>query len=141
LALFFLSNWRHKLAKCRRCGVYFLLKHWNRTYKRGIACSACPRTRRAMTSTAKAREEAQAELYRLAAQRFGRRIAKRPGWSRDAHFKAEIAEYLSACAESRARLKSVYPCGITAKWIAWAKNQRGIARAMKGMSHAESQRT
>jgi hypothetical protein len=136
LALFFLSDWRHKLAKCRRCGVYFLLKHWNRTYKRGIACSVCARTRSAMTSTANARAEALAELYRLAAQRFGRRIAKRPGWSRDAQFKAEIVDYLNARGGS-ARLKSVYPGGITPKWVAWAKNRRGIEKAMKGTIHAK----
>jgi hypothetical protein len=61
-ALFCLSGWRRKLAKCKRadCSRYFELKHWNRTYERGTFCPECTRIRSlesALESTKRKREQ------------------------------------------------------------------------------------
>jgi len=62
VALFLLSPWRWKLAKCRRvqCGHYFELRQWNRSYERGTFCPKCTRIRSlesALESTKRKREQ------------------------------------------------------------------------------------
>jgi hypothetical protein len=139
-ALFFLCDWRLRLAKCRRaaCGRYFELKHWNRVYKRGIACPDCARVRSALLSTSKAREKAETELYRLVARRFGKRIAKTPNWHRDPKLRAEIIQFMNARIADRDSLRSVYRASLTGKWLSWPKNRNGIEKVVKGRIHAES---
>jgi hypothetical protein len=58
-----LSGLHRRLAKCRRpeCGRYFELKHWNRIYKRGTFCAKCNRTRSALESTKRKREQDHAD--------------------------------------------------------------------------------
>jgi hypothetical protein len=139
-ALFFLCDWRLRLAKCRRaaCGRYFELMHWKRVYKRGIACPDCARVRSAVLSTSKARKKAETELYRLVARRFGKRIAKTPDWYRDPKLRAEITQFMKARIEDRDSLRSVYRASLTGKWLSWSKNRYGIEEIVKGRIHAGS---
>jgi hypothetical protein len=137
---FCLSSWRLRLAKCKRCGHYFWLKHWNRHYKRGTACSTCTRSRSmesAMLSTSKAREQAGRELYQRAARRFGKRIAEQPNWYRDSKVRAEMVGFLNEQIAKSHHLLSVYRRQLTGKWLSWPKNRDGIERAVKGRIHAE----
>lgn len=136
-----LSGFHLKVAQCCRCRRYFDLKHWNREYKRGTACPACARVRSGVLSTAKARDCAEAELYRLTAQRFASRIAKTRGWSQDQKLRTAIVEFLNDRIQGNESLMSVYPHGVTGKWLSWAKNRSGIETALKGKSDAKSQRT
>lgn len=141
-ALFCLSSWRLRLAKCKRCGRYFWLKHWNRAYKRGTACPKCTRTRSmesAMLSTSRAREQAERELYHRAAKRFGKWIVKQPNWYRAAapRVRAEMIDFLNEQITSSHSLLSVYRHRLTGKWLSWSKNRDGIERAVKGRIHAE----
>jgi hypothetical protein len=136
-SLFLLCDWRQRLAKCRRCGDYFELKHWKRLYKRGIACPGCARVRSAVLSTSKARENAETALYRLVARRFGRRIAKTPNWYRDPRLRAEIIEFVNERIVNSNSLASVYRKRLTGKWLSWFKNRDGIEKALKGKVHAE----
>jgi hypothetical protein len=131
-SLFFLSDWRARLAKCRRCGDYFQLKQSNRSYKRGIACTRCARVRSAVLSTSNTRKWAETELFRLVAKRFGRRIARYPDWHRDTKFRARIIAFLIERIRGDNRLAFVYPRGITGKWLSWSKNRAGIEKAAKG---------
>jgi hypothetical protein len=141
-SLFLLCNWRPKLAKCRRadCGRYFELKHWNRTYKRGIRCPECQRKRSqetAVLSTSKSRKQAESELYRQAAKRFGKRIAKQPAWYSDPKVKCEMIDFLNEQIAKSDSLLSVYRRCLTGKWLGWKKNRDGIERAAKGRIHAK----
>lgn len=145
-ALLFLCDWRLKIAKCRRdgCGCYFELNHWNRVYKRGTFCPECVRARSldsAIVHTAKARREAELELYRLAAQRFSKRIAKNPNWHGDRKLKETIAGFLNAQIEHRQDLRAVYRSGgrqgVSLKWLGWAKHRSGIENAVREVAHAK----
>lgn len=52
------NTWRDRLFKCRRCGVYGLLKRKpRRLYKRGMHCEECRSKATADTSTAKSRKQ------------------------------------------------------------------------------------
>jgi hypothetical protein len=133
-SLFLLDDWRFKLAKCRRpaCSCYFELNHRNRVYKRGTVCPGCTRIRSlesALRGTYKARKQAGRELYGLVDKRFGSRIANRPGWNRDAKLRREIIAFLNEQIGKSEGLRSVYPRGITGKWLSWDKNRRGIQSA------------
>jgi hypothetical protein len=145
-ALFSLSEWHVRLAKCRRagCGRYFELKHWNRSYKKGMFCPECTRIRSsqcAMLSTSRVRKKAEGELYRQVARRFGKRIAKLPDWHRDPKLRAEIIEFVNERTTEVDSLRTVYRRPLTGKWLSWSKNRGGIESAVKGKVHAESQRT
>ena len=144
--LLLLSGWHHKLAKCRRpgCGQYFWLKHWNRTYKRGIYCPGCTRTRSgvsALISTEKLRIAAVKELYGLVAQRFAKQIESNLDWYSERKLKAAITEYLNGKITSSEQLDAVYRNGgrqgITPKWLGWSKNRVGIKDAIKKGTHAK----
>lgn len=137
-SLFFLCDWRLRLAKCRRCGDYFELNHWNREYKRGTACGRCARVRSAVFSTSRAREQAETELHRLVARRFGKRIVKSPDWHRDPKLRSAIIGFVNQQIAKRHGLLSVYRHSLTGKWLSWSKNRDGIERAAKGKLHAES---
>lgn len=136
-----LSGWALRLAKCKRCSRYFWLKHWNRPYKRGAACSMCIRTRSADSarlSTSKVREQTEQELYKRAARRFRKRIAKQPNWCRDSRVRAEMIGFLNEQIAKSHSLLSVYRRELTGKWLSWSKNRDGIERAaVKGRVHAE----
>jgi len=140
--LLVLAGWHRKLAKCRRlgCDRYFWLKHWNRLYKRGTACPACMRARSlegAKATTAAARNEAASVLYQRAAERFSRQLAKTRDWHESAELKSKIVEHLNARIGRDTTLKSVYPRGITSKWLGWRKNQLGIENARKEGANAK----
>lgn len=140
--LLFLSGWQKRLGKCRTvgCGRYFWMKHWNRTYKRGILCPECQRGRSlesAVRSTSKARESAEKELYRLAAQRFGKRLLKTSDWRSNRQFKTAIVDFLNSQIKGTDSLKSVYPRGITGKWLSWSKNRDGIEKTARGVDNAK----
>jgi hypothetical protein len=138
-SLFQLAECRLKLAKCRTCGCYFELKHWKRRYKRGTLCSECQRGRSLESAagiTLMVREAAQKELYRLAARRFGTRLAK-PDCQRDQQLKATIVDFLNDRIKKTDGLRSVYLHGVTTKWLSWSKNWKGIEEAAKGKTHAQ----
>jgi hypothetical protein len=67
-ALFALSDWHVRLAKCRRCNVYFELNHWNRCYKRRILCPQCNRSNSALECTKHRRERDHDEKIARAAE-------------------------------------------------------------------------
>jgi len=139
-ALFFLCDWRSKLAKCRRagCGRYFELKHWNRTYSRLIACPGCARTRSAVLSTSNARKEAEMEVYRLVAKRFRKQVAKSVAWHQDQKLRARIIRFINARIADGDTLRRVYRHSLTGKWLSRSKNRIGIEEIVKGEIHAQS---
>lgn len=145
-ALFQLSPWRYTIAECRTCRTYFELNHWNRAYKSGTLCKDCARSKRsesAARSTKQARESAERELYRVAAERFAKRVTE-PGWSRNAELRSAIVAHLNLQIAGSDLLKAVYQVGtrfgISAKWLAWAKNRRGIERAVKEKANVKRKR-
>ena len=128
---FLLCEWRHKLAKCRECREYFELSHCNRAYKRGIACPACARTRSASLSIAKARKQAEARLHALVATRFKKRILANQNWHRDQTIRSVIISFLNKQISGTGGLQSVYPRGLTSKWLSWDKNRTSIERLVQ----------
>jgi hypothetical protein len=141
--LFALSDWHVRLAQRRqaKCGRYFELKHWNRSYKKGMLCHDCARIRSlqsALLSTSKARELAERELYRHVARHFKNRIANHPNWHGDPKLRAGIIELLNERIADDESLRTVYRHPLTGKWLSWSKNRRGIEDAAKGKNHAES---
>jgi hypothetical protein len=143
--LFMMSDLRFTLAKCKKaaCGCYFELKQRNRTYKRGTYCSNCrrvPSLESAKRRTGETRADAAQALYRLVAKRFARRIRANEKWHDHVGLKSAIVGHLNREIERREGLRRVYPHGVTAKWLAWDKNRKGIEAAMEGSEHAESQR-
>lgn len=137
LVLFLLSEFRHKLAKCRNetCGKYFLLTRINRLYKRGTLCDSCQRRRSqdsAKASTANERRHLRLALHIEAAKRFSRQIGANADWHEDEAIKTKIAEFLNAKFSDREPFRTAYPNGITGKWVANEKNWNGIRAALKG---------
>jgi hypothetical protein len=136
LVFFLLSDVRFRLAKCRKehCGTYFLLKHWNRQYKRGTLCDSCKRSRSeesAIKATAEVRKDAALQLHRLTAKKFAKQIRRTPSWHQQKELKDRIAGFLNAKIE-RSALGVVYKRGITGKWVARSENWNGIETALKG---------
>ncbi len=140
LVFFLLSDIRLKLAKCRneKCGSYFLLKHWNRRYKRGTLCDPCQRSRSlesALKATEKERLQAKQELYELAGKRFAKQVRSSPDWYRDSKLKDSIAKYLNGHIQRSDSLSAIYMSGprkgLTGKWVAHPKNWKGIDSAIK----------
>jgi hypothetical protein len=137
LVFFLLSDVRFRLAKCRRehCGTYFLLKHWNRQYKRGTLCDSCKRSRSeesAIKATAQVRDDAKAELHNLAARKFAKQIRSTSRWHQQKELKDRIADFLNAKIERSDSLGAVYKKGITGKWVARSENWNGIETTLKG---------
>jgi hypothetical protein len=141
LVFFLLSEFRFKLAKCRRdgCGKYFALKHWKRTYKRGTLCSECQRTRSqesASKATSEERIQAGWMLCQLAAKRFSKQIQKSPDWHKEAPLRASLLKYLNTRIERVDLLRAVYLSGprrgITGKWLSRASNWKAIESIVKG---------
>jgi hypothetical protein len=130
-----MSEWRLRIARCWKCGVYFLLSHPKRTYPNGTHCSPCRRKRSlesAEKATYKARKEAERRLWVLAAKRFKTQLLKTANWHREPKFKAKIVEFLQRRIERSDSLKRAYPSGITGKWLSWSKNRNGIDKSAKG---------
>lgn len=136
LVLFLLSDLSYKLAKCRdpNCGRYFVLKHWNRTYKTGTLCDVCRRIRSlksAAAATVDEREETQHKLHVCAAKRFRGQIAANSNWHRDPKLKDRLAHYLNGKIENSADLARAYPNGVTGKWVARKANWAAIEATAK----------
>ena len=137
LVFFLLSELRFKLAKCRKehCGTYFLLKHWNRQYKRGTLCDSCKRSRSlesAVKATEKVRGDAAGDLHKFAAMKYAKQISGTPDWHTQKALKNAIASFLNAKIERSESLRAVYKRGITGKWVARSENWNGIETALKG---------
>jgi hypothetical protein len=141
LVFFLLSDIRLKLAKCRneKCGSYFLLKHWNRRYKRGTLCDPCKRSRSlesALKATEKERLQAKRELYELAGNRFAKQIRSSPDWYKDSKLKDSITHYLNDHIQRSVSLSAIYMRrprkGLTGKWVAHPKNWKKIESAIRG---------
>lgn len=137
LVLFLLSVLRNRLAKCRNgeCGKYFVLKQWNRTYRRGTLCAKCQRARSlksAMKATAEGRDKAESELHSMAAKRFRPQILQKADWHRDAKLKDHISRYLTARIKRSLFLFKAYPAGVSGKWVATYSNWSALEAAAKG---------
>lgn len=132
-----LSDLRVRLAKCRNCSTYFLLKHWNRTYSHGTKCEICKRASRSENSvrtTASVRADAYTSLYQKAAKKFRRKLSGVPAWHKEGPTKAAIAAYLSPYILRSDTLRPIHPKGITGKWTAQPKNWQGINNALNAAS-------
>jgi hypothetical protein len=137
LVFFLLSDLRFKLAKCRKegCGTYFLLKHWNRQYKRGTLCDSCKRSRSkesAIKATAEVRDHAKAQLHDFAAKKFAKQILRTPDWHKQKALKNAISKFLCAKIERSELLRTVYKSGVTGKWVSRSENWNAIDTAAKG---------
>jgi hypothetical protein len=129
-----ISDWRLKIAKCVKCGRYFALKHWDRTYNDGAVCTRCVPRRKADRSAKHKKDKrsvAEQELYRLAARHFSAKISRDPEWQANAELKAEITDYLNLKIEQNPDLSKTYPKGITIKWLGWDRNRKGIAENLR----------
>jgi hypothetical protein len=133
-----LSDLRWRISKCRKCGVYFLLKHLKRTYSGGIKCelhSQKARQENQLQATAEARAKAEMELHKLAAAKFRKKISGVVGWQNDRALKVSIAEYLNSQIQRSDVMRPIYfneqRKGLTGKWTAQTKNWQGIERAVK----------
>jgi hypothetical protein len=140
-----LSDLRWRISKCRKCGVYFLLKHLKRTYSGGIKCELHSQQARQETqqqATAEARTNAEVLLHKLAAAKFQKRISGVVGWQNDRALKVSIAEYLNTQIQRSDAMRSIYfneqRKGLTGKWTAQTKNWQGIDRAVKVTSDVAS---
>ncbi len=142
LVLLLNSDLSYKLAKCREpeCGQYFVLKHWNRTYRGGTLCSSCQRARSlrsAAEATEDERDDALRQLHILAAKKFKGRILKSPEWHKDPALRNRIAQYLSEQIENSKSLTKIYPDGVTGRWVARRTNWEKIESTAKkeGANH------
>jgi hypothetical protein len=145
LVFFLLSDLRFKLAKCRKdsCGKYFVLKHWNRLYKRGTVCESCQRSRSlesAVNATAESRRKAGNTLHQLAAKKFIRQILVAPDWPIDGKLKERIVLYLNSEIKRTDSLKAIYRDGITGRWLANAKNWNPIVSEARKLNRKSTER-
>ena len=136
LVMFLLSELRNRLAKCRNreCGRYFVLSHWNRTYRKGTFCAECQRERSlksAAKATAAERSTAEGELRRMAATHFRAQIVGNANWHKDAKMKDQISRYLTARIGRSASLSRAYPAGVSGKWVARHSNWSALETAAK----------
>lgn len=125
-----MSDWRLRIASCRKCGLYFLLSHPKRTYPMGTHCPDCRRKRSlesATRATRQTRGQAARKLWALAGHRFKRRLRKAENWPWDPKLRTDIIEFLQTEIQKNEALTSAYPLGITTKWLSWSKNYRPIA--------------
>jgi hypothetical protein len=139
LSLFFLCDWRSRLAKCQntQCGRYFELTQSKRIYKRGTFCSGCRRVPSQVSAVSRTRQRrylATQALYSFAAKRFSGRIRDTPAWFKDPKLKSQITHYLNGKIDRNEELRGVYHGGvrqgITEKWLGWRTNSKGIERAV-----------
>jgi hypothetical protein len=133
-----LSDLRWRLSKCRKCGVYFLMKHLKRTYSGGIKCelhSQQARQANQLQATAQARANAKVLLYELAAAKFRKKISGVAGWQNDKALKSAIAEYLNVQIQRSDVLRPIYFSenrrNLSGKWTAQPKNWQGIEAALE----------
>jgi hypothetical protein len=68
---FILSEERFKIARCRRCGVYYFLSRPRAIYKRGSFCRKCKSAECAIKRTKETREREFSELITAAASACG----------------------------------------------------------------------
>jgi hypothetical protein len=136
IAFILLSYLRQRLAKCRDCNTYFVLKHRKSTYSRGTKCELCSlagRAKNSVQTTANARDAAYADLYKKAAKKFHMRLSGVTGWHKDKALKVAIAAYLSPYVLRSDTLRSIHSNGITGKWTAQEKNWQGIENALESL--------
>lgn len=136
-----MSDWRLKIAKCANasCGQYFRLGKWNQAYPSGARCRECREEAKASARQRLVdgrRKKAKKSLWLFAAMRFSRQV--RPGvpWYRNAVLKRKMADALNIHITGDNLLKSIYPNGITGKWIAQPKNWKRIEAIAKRRKHA-----
>jgi hypothetical protein len=129
-----LSDLRWRLSKCRKCGVYFLLKHLKRTYSGGAKCESCSHRSRQdnqFQATADARARAKGVLHALAARKFRKQISGVAVWHNDKALKSEIADYLNAEIKRSDFLQAVYREPLTGKWTAQPQIDKRSKRPSK----------
>jgi hypothetical protein len=138
-----MSEWRLKIAKCpdASCGIYFRLGRWNQPYDKGTLCPNCKQTQQqdAIQKRVEARRlRAKQAIYAFVATRFARHIAPGRAWYRDVSLKARIANALNTHFRSDPLFRTLYPRGITGKWVeagrSRTKNWLCIERARRGRS-------
>lgn len=117
-----MSDWRLKIAKCcdPACSMYFRLGKWNQPYEHGTRCANCKQTREqdAIQKRVEAnRLQAKQAIYAFVAARFARYIVPGEEWYRDAELKRKMASALNAHFRGDPLFKTLYPGGITGKWV------------------------
>jgi hypothetical protein len=112
---FFASDWRHRVVKCRKCGIYYLIKDPGRLYKRGTYCRSHSAAKSAEVITAQKRQDKHRELIRLASSAYKRLGSDQRGSDLRA-FKQTIASRVNKATPPSTRMISPKsPIGI--KWI------------------------
>jgi hypothetical protein len=117
-----MSDWRLKIAKCSdaSCGMYFRLGKWNHPYDKGTRCRNCKQSQEqdAIQRRVEAgRLRAKQAIYVFVAARFARYIVPGTVWYRDVSLKARIASALNAHFRRDPVFRTLYPHGITGKWL------------------------
>jgi hypothetical protein len=117
-----MSEWRLKIAKCSdaSCGMYFRLGKWNHSYDKGTRCPSCKQTQEqdAIQKRVEAsRLRAKQAIYAFVATRFASHIVPGKAWYRDVSLKARIANALNSHFRGDPLFRSLYPHGITGKWV------------------------
>jgi hypothetical protein len=117
-----MSDWRLKIARCSdaSCGMYFRLGKWNHSYEKGTRCPNCKQTQEqdAIQKRVEAgRLRAKQAIYAFVATRFARHIVPGTAWYRDASLKTRIANALNTHFRGDPLFRSLYPHGITGKWV------------------------
>jgi hypothetical protein len=135
-----MSDWRLKIAKCSgpACGMYFRLGKWNQRYEQGTRCRDCKQTQEqeGIQKRVEAnRLQAKQAIYAFVAKRFARYIVPGKEWYRDGELKSRIALVLNTHFRRDPLFKSLYPSGVTGKWVeagrSRTKNWLCIERAGK----------
>jgi hypothetical protein len=131
-----MSDWRLQIARCvgTGCGVYFRLGKWNQTYPHGTRCPTCRLTYRypAIQQRVEAnRTLGRQALYDLVATRFARRIVPGTLWFRDAALKKEIVGAVNGYIRREPLLRSLYPVGLTSKWVEAGRKDKKNWRMME----------
>jgi hypothetical protein len=117
-----MSEWRLQIAKCpgATCGMYFRLGKWNHSYDQGTRCPDCRQTQEqdAIQKRVEAgRLRAKQALYAFVAARFARDIVPGTRWYRDVELKRKMASALNTQFRGDALFETLYPDGITGKWV------------------------
>jgi hypothetical protein len=111
---FFASDWRHNIVKCRKCGLYYVIKNPERLYKRGTYCRNHSATKSAEVITARKRTEKHKLLLRLAAHAY--QYLKARGVQDDHFLKEAIVDRVNK--GMPADMKSTSPKSpISIKWL------------------------
>lgn len=139
---FFLSDLRTLLAKCRKCGCYFILRQANRIkpYKKGTFCEGHQKTLHNINkalSAKQVRDQAKDVLFDLAANQFRKEVTADSKWFEDSQLRDRIVAFLNESIDNDNDLRAIYRNGgrdgVTIKWLGYATNRNGIRTAIMSL--------